>query len=116
MNPLDAIKLAIARRALDGSRSALNEGEAADLPTMAAAYIINSGWVRSREDSVGSLGPGRLEDLLRTGQRPYWEPCVSDLWPSGLAHVCRRNAFLRGVSAQPVPNTSNRVRIDKNHP
>ncbi len=64
MNPLEAIQVAITRRALDGTGDALNEREAVDLPTMVAAYTINGAWLRHQEDLIGSLQPGKLADLI----------------------------------------------------
>jgi predicted amidohydrolase YtcJ len=64
MNPLEAIQVAITRRALDGTGEALNEDEGVDLPTMVAAYTIDGAWLRNQEDLIGSLQSGKLADFI----------------------------------------------------
>ncbi len=65
MNPLDAIQVAITRKALDDpdSRSWIPE-ELVDLPTILAAYTINGAFLNNQEDLTGSLEEGKAADLV----------------------------------------------------
>jgi predicted amidohydrolase YtcJ len=65
MNPLDAIQVAVTRRALDDpdGPSWIPE-EVVGLETMLAAYTVNGAWLSREEDSRGSLEPGMSADLI----------------------------------------------------
>ncbi len=65
MNPLDAIQVAITRRALDDSTGpAWHPEELVDLPTIIAAYTINGAFVNHQEKETGSIEVGKLADLI----------------------------------------------------
>lgn len=65
MNPLDAIQVAITRRALDDSTGpAWHAEELVDLPTMIAAYTINGAFVNHQEKQTGSIEAGKFADLI----------------------------------------------------
>jgi predicted amidohydrolase YtcJ len=65
MNPLEAVQVAVTRRAPD---AAAGEGwipeERASLRDMLHAYTINGAFARFAEDSTGSLEVGKLADLV----------------------------------------------------
>jgi predicted amidohydrolase YtcJ len=65
MNPLDAIQVAITRKALDdpSAPSWLPE-ELVDLPTILAAYTINGAFLNRQEEITGSLEVGKAADLV----------------------------------------------------
>ncbi len=65
MNPLDAMQVAVTRRALDDSTGpAWHPEELVDLPTMIAAYTINGAYVNHQEKETGSLEVGKAADLI----------------------------------------------------
>lgn len=65
MNPLEAIQVAITRRALtDTSSNAWIAEELIDLPTMLAAYTINGAFVNHQEQNTGSLELGKAADVI----------------------------------------------------
>jgi predicted amidohydrolase YtcJ len=64
-NPLDAIQVALTRRALDaGPGPAWIPDEVVDLPTMLAAYTLNGAYLSHEEAERGSLVPGKLADII----------------------------------------------------
>ncbi len=65
MNPLDAIQVAVTRRALDDTTGkAWIAEELVDLPTMLAAYTINGAFVNHQEKNTGSLEVGKAADVI----------------------------------------------------
>ena len=65
LNPLDAIEVAITRRAEDEAPGAAwIPEERADLPAMLAAYTINAAYATYRERETGSLTVGKQADLI----------------------------------------------------
>jgi len=65
MNPLDAIQIAVTRRALDaGPGPAWIPDEVIDLPTMLAAYTINGAYVNFETEETGSIEVGKSADLI----------------------------------------------------
>jgi predicted amidohydrolase YtcJ len=65
LNPLDAIEVAITRRAEDdGPGPAWIPEERANLPAMLAAYTINAAYTTYRERETGSLVVGKQADLV----------------------------------------------------
>ncbi len=65
MNPLDAIQVAITRKALDDSSSlSWIPEELVDLPTILAAYTINGAFLNRQEEITGSLEVGKAADLV----------------------------------------------------
>jgi predicted amidohydrolase YtcJ len=65
MNPLDAIQVAVTRKALDdpNAPSWIPE-ELIDLPTILAAYTINGAFLNRQEEITGSLEVGKAADLV----------------------------------------------------
>jgi len=64
-NPLDAIQVAITRRALTAPAGpAWIPEEVVDLPTILAAYTINGAYAFGQEDETGSLEVGKAADLI----------------------------------------------------
>ena len=65
MNPLDAIQIAVTRRALeDTAGAAWLPDELVDLPTMIAAYTINGAYLAHQEKATGSIEVGKAADLI----------------------------------------------------
>ncbi len=65
MNPLDAIQVAVTRRALDGGEGPpWLPDEVVDLEAMLAAYTVNGAWLAREEGWRGTLGPGKSADLV----------------------------------------------------
>ena len=65
MNPLDAIQVAVTRRALeDAAGAAWLPDELVDLPTMIAAYTINGAYLSHQEKITGSIEAGKAADLI----------------------------------------------------
>ena len=65
VNPLDAIEVAVTRRALGAtSGPAWIPEERVDLPRMIAAYTIDGAYVSFEEKDSGSLEPGKWADLI----------------------------------------------------
>lgn len=64
-NPLEAIQVAVTRRALDaGPGPAWIPEEVVDLPTMLAAYTRNGAWLSHEEAARGTIAAGKLADLI----------------------------------------------------
>ncbi len=75
MNPLDAIQVAITRRALDGGTGpAWIPDEVIDLPTILEAYTINGAYVCQQEKITGSLEVGKAADLIVLDQNLFEIP------------------------------------------
>ncbi len=64
VNPLDAIQVAVTRRALSGATAAWLPGERLDLPTALAAYTNGGAYVNFEERVSGSLEAGKFADLI----------------------------------------------------
>ena len=65
MNPLDAIQVAVTRRALDDPNGQpWIQEELVDLPTILAAFTINGAYLNRQEDITGSLEVGKAADLV----------------------------------------------------
>lgn len=65
INPLDAIQVAVTRRAIDaGPGPAWLADERVDLPLMLAAYTINGAYVNFQEAETGSIEVGKAADLI----------------------------------------------------
>ncbi len=65
MNPLDAIQVAVTRRALDEADGlSWISRELVDLETMLAAYTVNGAWLSREEDFRGLIGFGKSADLV----------------------------------------------------
>lgn len=65
MNPLEAIQVALTRRALDAESSdSWIPEERVDLPTALALYTINGAYLQHHEHSTGSLEVGKAADLV----------------------------------------------------
>ena len=67
LNPLDAIQVAVTRKALDAegdAQSAWNPTERMDLADMIAAYTINGAFCNHEENLVGSLESGKVADFI----------------------------------------------------
>lgn len=65
LNPLEAIQVAILRRAPEeGPGPAWLPEERADLPRMLQAYTINGAYAHQAERETGSLEAGKLADLI----------------------------------------------------
>ncbi|MFI5211170.1 MAG: amidohydrolase, partial [Gemmatimonadales bacterium] len=65
LNPLDAIQVAITRRAPDAPAGpAWIPQEIVDLPTILAAYTINGAYAFGQEAETGSLEAGKAADLV----------------------------------------------------
>jgi predicted amidohydrolase YtcJ len=65
MNPLEAIQVAVTRRAPDATAgNGWIPEERASLRDMLNAYTINGAFARFTEDSTGSLEPGKLADVV----------------------------------------------------
>lgn len=78
MNPLDAIQVALTRRALDDvtGKSWIPE-ERVDLQTMIAAYTINGAYLSHQEKENGSIEVGKLADLVVLDQNLFVVPAQS---------------------------------------
>lgn len=65
INPLDAIQVAVTRRAVgDEPGPAWLAAELVDLPMMLAAYTINGAYVNFQESETGSIEVGKAADLV----------------------------------------------------
>jgi predicted amidohydrolase YtcJ len=66
MNPLDAIQVAVTRKALDAadSQSAWTPFERMELGDMIAAYTINGAYCNHEENLVGSLEVDKVADFV----------------------------------------------------
>jgi len=65
MNPLDAMQVAVTRRALDDSTGpSWHPEELVDLATIIAAYTINGAYVNHQEKETGSITVGKVADLI----------------------------------------------------
>lgn len=65
LNPLDAIQVAVTRRATDAPAGpAWIPQEVVDLPTILAAYTINGAYAFGQETETGSLEVGKAADLV----------------------------------------------------
>lgn len=78
MNPLDAIQVALTRRALndDTTKSWIPE-ERVDLQTMIAAYTINGAYLSHQEKENGSIEVGKQADLVVLDQNLFVIPANS---------------------------------------
>lgn len=75
LDPLDAIQVAITRRAIeDDTAAAWLAEERADLPRMIAAYTINAAYAHRSERETGSLVSGKLADLIVLDQNVFTLP------------------------------------------
>jgi predicted amidohydrolase YtcJ len=64
-NPLDAIQVAVTRRGPnEPSGPAWIPEELVDLRTMMAAYTTNGAYLSHEENARGSIGPGKIADLI----------------------------------------------------
>ena len=65
MNPLDAMQVAVTRRALDDTTGpAWHAEELVDLPAIIAAYTINGAYVNHQEKETGSIEVGKAADVI----------------------------------------------------
>ena len=75
MNPLDAIQVAVTRRALDsGIGPAWIPDEVIDLHSALEAYTINGAYVCQQENTTGSLEVGKAADLIVLDQNLFEIP------------------------------------------
>ena len=75
MNPLDAIQVAVTRRALgDTTTPVWIPEELVDLETMLAAYTINGAFVNQQETTTGSIEVGKAADLIVLDQNLFEIP------------------------------------------
>jgi predicted amidohydrolase YtcJ len=65
LNPLEAIQVAVTRRAIDaGPGPAFLPQEAIDLAAVLAAYTRNGAWANFLEQETGTIEPGKAADLI----------------------------------------------------
>ncbi len=75
MNPLEAIQVAVTRRATDsGSGAAWLPGEAIDLATAVAAYTRNGAWANFLERETGTVEVGKAADLIVLDRNLFESP------------------------------------------
>ncbi len=75
LNPLDAIEVAITRRAVGQTKTASwLPDQAVDLPTMIGAYTINGATIAHRERDAGSIEVGKSADIIVLNQDLFTIP------------------------------------------
>jgi hypothetical protein len=95
MNPLEAIEVAVTRRAPGSAPGpAWLPEERATLAAMLAAYTINGAWLQRAETERGSIEPGKLADLIVLDRNLF------DVAPHEIGRVRVAMTMVGGVSLQ----------------
>ncbi|HXV64166.1 MAG TPA: amidohydrolase family protein, partial [Vicinamibacteria bacterium] len=90
MNPLDAIQVALNRKALSGKGESWIPEERVDLPTMLRAYTEAGAYLHHHEDRTGSIEVGKAADFI------ILEKNLFDVPESEIAVVKVLSTFLGG--------------------
>jgi predicted amidohydrolase YtcJ len=94
MNPLEAIQVAMTRRAPDDPPGDVwIPEERVDLETMLRAYTINGAWLSHEERARGSLEPGKAADIIVLDR---------DLFKTPASEVSRAKVLLTLIEGREV--------------